>query len=540
MSKIQLSIQTKAYLFLVTLMLIMLGVVIVSSIDSERTLGYEMIKDRLQENASNYLDTMNILMLSGAMHNREMIRTKLLANNNMLEAKSIRSEQINKMYGKGLEHSKPSDELDKRALKGEEIWLEEQTEQSHTLTYLMPVIARKDYRGTNCLGCHQAKDGDVLGAIRLTYSLDSINTDIKNNAMSLVVIQVILVTIIVLILSFLLRRFIFKPIRHVQKTLTKIEKTSDLSLEMDARNKDEIGKMSYAFNHMLSEFSDSLSQVVTSTKELDTSANRLQSQSSDSENAAMHQKQEVQAIEAIITELKNNLETVKANAVESTKASQESTRIADDGRDKIESATSTMVEVNKAVDDSAKIISNLAERSKEMAQVLVVINEIAEQTNLLALNAAIEAARAGEAGRGFAVVADEVRSLSKRTHDSTQEIASMIKQLQEESSHCVSVMSQTNKTADVGVEKINETASSLIEIQQQVAQIFELNSKTFEHIEEQNNLTEKVCESVSQIADQSNNTANSAKETVNTSRNLTQLAQQLTSLVSRFKLKGHS
>lgn len=537
MLKIQLSIQTKTYLLLAILMLIMLTIVIISSINSERDLGYNMVKERLHESASNYLDTMNILMLSGAMHNREMVRNKILANKNMLEARTLRSEQINKLYGPGLEVEKPVDKLDHRALKGEVIWLEKKTSKGHTLTHLMPIIAREDYHGTNCLGCHQAKDGDVLGAIRLTYSLNDINTEVRNNAMNLVGMQALLVIIIVLVFSFLLGHFIFKPIREIQKNLSRIEETSDLGLKMKVYAKDEVGKMSYALNHMLAKFSGSLSEVVTSTKKLDNYAHRLQTQSSESQSAAELQKKEVQAIEHTICELKSKLETVKSNAIDTTKASQETTRIASNSKQEVDSASTTIKNMNDAINNSADIVRRLAESSKGMAQVVVVINEIAEQTNLLALNAAIEAARAGDAGRGFAVVADEVRGLSQRTHSSTEEIAQMIKHLQEESSRCVSVMSSTSETAENGVEKINALAASLNDMQEHIEQITSLNNKTFEHIEEQNKLSEKVYKSVSEIAEQSNKTANSAQQTVKTSDKLNEVSQKLNKLVSQFKLK---
>lgn len=539
MTKIQHSIQFKTYALLIVLMLLMLGIVIQISSSSERSLSHSMIQERLRENASNYLDTLNILMLSGAMHNKEMIRTKLLANQNMLVARVIRGEQINKMYGKGLKIEEPADELDHKALQGEEIWREETTDKGSHITYLMPIIAQEDYRGTNCLGCHQAKEGDVLGAIRLTYSLNQLNTQIKTNATRLTFIQVLLVIVILLALAILLRVFIFKPIKKIQQTLTKIEKNSDLSIIMPVQANNEIGRISVAFNRMLAKFAYSLSHVVGATEELDQAAEKLAKQSAFSQQSAHQQKQEVQEIQSAIQQLRANLTKVKENSEYSTQATQQASQIVTQGQTTSKEVVQVIEKIELVVSDSTAKIEKLAHSSKQMAEVLVVINDIAEQTNLLALNAAIEAARAGEAGRGFAVVADEVRSLSLRTHSSTQEIEKMIEQLQQEANTCVNIMASTQQATHSGVEKVNQTSELLDNIQEQIAHIFNLTKTTFANIEEQNQLNQHVYQNIQRINQHSDETSSSAKKTVETSTTLAQLAQKLSTLVQRFKLPNN-
>ena len=249
-----LSIRTKIHLILGIIFLFVLVVVVSVSVNSEKNLAHEMAVEKLQEKASSYLDTINMLMISGAIHNRELVREKLLSDNNIVSAKIIRHESINKMYGQGLPHEHPVDEIDERSLLGEEILFETNDENGHIMTYVMPVLAYADYRGTDCIACHQAKENDVLGAIRISYSLDEMNGRIFNNMLKMSMIQVALFAGALFLLTTLFRRLVVSPVKSMHQTLDVMEKNSDLTQSAKVISHDEIGSAAMALNAMIKRF----------------------------------------------------------------------------------------------------------------------------------------------------------------------------------------------------------------------------------------------------------------------------------------------
>ena len=530
------SIQRKVYFALGSIFLLVLVVVISVAVSAEKKLSTEMVHSQLKDKASGYLDTMNMLMISGAIANREMVRTKLLSDNNIVEARMLRAPSIDAMYGKGLEHEYPLDELDRRALAGEEIMLEEDGENGHTMTYLTPVYAHEDYRGTNCLPCHQAQEGDILGAIRISYSLDQLDGHIFNNMMTMALIQAAMFVSALILLSLLLRRFVISPVRSMHRTLDTMERDSDLTQQVRVDTQDEIGRTAMALNKMIARFSDSLRQVVGSSHELEESAGQIEQSSQASLQAANAQKSETEHIQRSIEELHQSIQTVMTNAEESSRASAEAKVVAGQGVSKTDLASASIETMNNAIQSASGVIASLDERSNNVGSVLEVIKGIAEQTNLLALNAAIEAARAGDSGRGFAVVADEVRTLSQRTHKSTQEIESMIEQLQAEARQAVHSMENAQSTASEGMERVREAALALHSMIQHVERMNQLNAETLKSMQVQVEVSRNVSAGVESISGHSYQSADTAAQTAEISRQLVTMAHHLSTLVNRFRL----
>lgn len=531
-----LSIQRKVYLALGIIFLAVMIVVISVAVSSEKTLSSEMVRDQLRDKASSYLDTMNMLMISGAIANREMVRTKMLSDNNIVEARMLRSPLIDNMYGKGFEHEYPQDDLDRRALAGEEIMIEERTANGHRLTYLTPVLAHADYRGTNCMMCHISKENDVLGAIRISYSLDQLDGMIFNNMLNMALIQSAMFLGALILLSLLLRRFVLVPVQNMQQTLEHMERDSDLTRTAQVTSDDEIGRAASALNKMIQRFSSSLRHVVESSNELEQSAQKIDTSSQQSLLAAQAQRDETVRIQRSIAELHESIQLVMSNAEASSAASVEAKEVASQGVAKTEEATHSIQTMNQAIQSTSQVIATLDQRSLDVGRVLEVIKGIAEQTNLLALNAAIEAARAGESGRGFAVVADEVRTLSQRTHQSTQEIQSMIEQLQSEAKLAVESMNNAQEIADNGMTRVNEAAAALHSMTEQVERMTSLNLETLHRMQTQVNLGQAVSQGVESISEHSYNSTQTSERTAEISKQLVTLAHQLSQLVSKFRL----
>ena len=531
-----LSIRSKIHFVLGAIFLSVLIVVVSIAVSAEKELSREMIEEKLQDTATSYLDTLNMLMVSGAIGNRELVRTKLLSDKNILDARVMRAPIVDKYYNRGFDHEYPMDELDRRALNGEEVLVSSNDSNGHIMTYVMPVLAYKDYRGTDCITCHLAQENEVLGAIRISYSLDSLDQNIFNNMLKMGLVQAAMFVIALILLSLMLRRLVITPVRTMHKALSHIEQTSDLTLQVHIESNDEIGQASDALNAMTRRFADSLRQVVALSAQLQDSAAQIDQSSRASLHAAESQKAETLDIQQSITDLRGSTQQVMDNASESSHASNEAKAVAKQGVAKTDLAASSIQTMNEALQSASDVISTLEERSKNVGSVLGVIKGIAEQTNLLALNAAIEAARAGESGRGFAVVADEVRTLSQRTAESTQEIERMIAQLQHEAQLAVSSMSNAQITANDGMERVREAASALYSMAEQVERMDSLSTQTLDNMNHQVSISQQVEQGVESISDYSVKSADMAKQTTEVVKLLVAMANELTQLVNRFKV----
>ena len=530
------SIQRKLNLALGTILLLLLIIAVSVSTRSERQLGDELVQSLLHDKASSYLDSMNMLMISGAIGNRELLREKLLADQAITDARMIRSDIVNRIYGNGYPHEQAADDLDRRALRGETILQEQQTANGRVITLIQPIVAEENYRGTNCLGCHQAKAGDILGATRISYSMSTVDAGINSNATRLGLIQAVLMAVALLTLSLLLRRFIVSPIRRMQSALAHIEQHSDLSHKLRFDSHDEVGQAGNTLNRMTQRISDSLRQVVSAAEQLQLNTRTIDESARRALDTASQQRQETLQMQAAIDSLLDSSRQVVTNASDSTEAASNARNIASLGMQQTEQAAGHIITMNDAIRQTSDVIGLLDERTNSVGGVLAVIRGIAEQTNLLALNAAIEAARAGESGRGFAVVADEVRTLSQRTHDSTREIETMIAQLQNEARNAVGAMEHARVSAEQGVSQVQQATSALRDMIGQMNNMTRLNDATLHSMEQQAQLGAQVASGISSVRQLSEDTTHNAARTSQSVHELAELAERLHQLVQQFRL----
>lgn len=533
-----LSIQYKMYLAIGLVFGITLFAVLGLQIRSEKQLTRQMVEKQLTMAAHAYFDSINVLMLQGGMQNRALVQHKMLENKHIAEARIIRADAVNATFGAGYEDEQIRDELDKRGLAGQNQFLDTYTKQGeHRLTLLMPVKASSDYRGTDCLSCHQVPEGTVLGAVRMSYDMTDVNSQIYSNLFTVFLAIIALFVTALVALAYVLRRFVINPVRVLHRALQQVERNADLSISIPVASRDEISQVSDAFNRTIGKMRDILQHMAGSVAQLTAASGKIEHASEQSLNAVLDQKGTTKQVVSAISQLQDGVHSVQNNAAESTSASQNAETLSNTGKQITANAIGGIRNLMQEIKVASNVINTLDEQSTNVGKVLDVIKGIAEQTNLLALNAAIEAARAGDTGRGFAVVADEVRTLAKRTAESTQEIEAIIEQLQSEARQAVAVMDKAEDTAEKSTQQVDEAGNSLNQIADQVAQIKNLNSLTVEAATAQLEIGERVERHVAGINQRADHTAEQAEKTAKVAHELVGLAAELNTLVNAFKLK---
>jgi methyl-accepting chemotaxis protein len=395
--------------------------------------------------------------------------------------------------------------------------------------------ALKDYRGTNCLMCHVVPEGEVIGAVRVDYSLKTMDDKVFKAILKSVGINSILFLIGLVIISFIMKKLVVRPLQKITDTVRLVEHDSDLHHQIELDSNDELGNLAKALNVMLQKFQHIIDKVAQTTNRLVSESQQLSNITDQSIQGCQRQQRETEQVATAMTEMEQTAANVAQNALQAANSTQEADKQATEGSAVVNNAVNTINALASEVTEASEVIQKLEEDSEGIGRVVEVITNIAEQTNLLALNAAIEAARAGEQGRGFAVVADEVRTLATRTHEATQEIQSMIESLQQQARGAASVMNRSREKADSSVSEAAHAGSVLNEIAVAVGTITEMNNQISVAANEQSAVSAEMSKNVVSINEVSDQTAANSELISNASDVLTDLAENLQALVNQFK-----
>lgn len=366
--------------------------------------------------------------------------------------------------------------------------------------------------------------------------VDDVAEEFQKQAISAVLVG-LLITALMAVLVVLIVRSITQPLQRAVDAMANIASgDGDLTRNLDTHGQDELSALSRHFNAFTEKLRQVISQSLESAHKLDHAARELGHISGQAQLHSEQQSQQMDLVATAVNEVTYGVQDVAKNAENAASEVQAAEDQARQGQHNIEISLRQISDLSATINQAVSVIQALAQESTQIGSVLEVIRSIAEQTNLLALNAAIEAARAGEQGRGFAVVADEVRLLAQRTQKSTAEIQVMIERLQGNSEAAVKVINDSSKASQLTIEQASQAGTSLAQIATGLRNLSGLNASIASATLQQSHVVEDINQNVTQAASLAQENAQAAQQSSTAGKQLGQLAEQLNRLLSQFKV----
>lgn len=363
--------------------------------------------------------------------------------------------------------------------------------------------------------------------------VDQYTQQVSAQLLVMVVLGVLVAALAVLLLPLMVTR----PLNRIRDRIHNIaEGDGDLTIRIDSDSRDELGQLAQSVNQFMNKLQRIIADVLTNTQQVSQSAESLLELSCSSQAAADQQCQAITMVVTAVNELTVAIQEVARNTSDTAQNTRAASGTTDQGQARIQQAVARVQGLANHIVQTASTMQQLEVEARQVTSVIDVIRGVAEQTNLLALNAAIEAARAGEQGRGFAVVADEVRTLASRTQQSTHDIQGMLGQLQNGVQLAVVAMSSSASMSDEVVLSASEAGQALVGISSAVKSISDMTVQIAAAAEEQSSVTAEIDKNLVQINDLAMNTARDASLTAAQSQKLNELSLHLRQLVGQFRV----
>lgn len=396
-----------------------------------------------------------------------------------------------------------------------------------------------DYRNVNVLSAYSPLDIEGLQWVIMS-EIDQAEAfrhsyELKNKVIILVIGAIIITLIIATACASILTKQFTAPLDLFSATILTINQTADLSKRIDVKGDDEIARSAKAINSLLQQFQDTIQFLIKTIQLLKSSSHDMAAQTAQLKEAAQRQETQSQQVATASRQMATSANEVAKNAEQASTETYNANDAGKLGSTIVKNCIQNTETLTNNVSQTHKNLDKVADNSRDIDAVLQVIQDIAEQTNLLALNAAIEAARAGEQGRGFAVVADEVRTLAQRTRASTEEIKRTIDKLQNDVNASVSAIEESTEQATISTGNINELGTSLSTVTSHLELISSMNEQIASAATEQLATADDISNSILDVSEASKETSSISEKTAAAGENIEQLATQLQEFVSKFK-----
>ncbi|MBB1294466.1 MAG: methyl-accepting chemotaxis protein [Pseudoalteromonas rhizosphaerae] len=379
------------------------------------------------------------------------------------------------------------------------------------------------------------KQSDDLVTLITTATKQQVESTAAKTQM-LAIIIFIVASLLVMILVYFTSRSIIVPIERVYHTINEIRRNNNLRLVIEHSGKDEVTTMTIDFNSLISDFKKLIYEVNTALTTLNIATDHLSESTAATSSGMQEQLHEADMVATAATEMQATIQDISHNTEAAAKKAESTNQSAQQGRKEVEATVKQINQLSDSLGNASTVVSQLEKDGETIGSVLDVIRGIAEQTNLLALNAAIEAARAGEQGRGFAVVADEVRSLAQRTQESTKEIESIISILQGRTQEVVSIMQRCRTQGGESAAQATKAGELLNSITEDVQTIMEMSTHIATAIDEQSQVASEVNKNVVRIRDIAEDASAHSSRNAQTSEEVSEQARVLYAAIDKFKV----
>jgi methyl-accepting chemotaxis protein len=501
----------------------------------------EDAKNRAVIPADGVFNGLNMMMLNGTISDveqRKLFVKKMAASSNAEELRVMRGKPVQAQFGPGLAEEQPVNDLDRIALdRGEQQNEFLENGGKRILRVVQPIAASKNFRGTgtNCLQCHVVEDGAVIGAVTVSLDMTGEYAAMNKASAMLWIGQIVVQMLLFFVIGWLINQ-VTRPTRELQQIMLAMQADGDLSRRVSVHSKDEVGQTAVAFNALIDSFAAIIRRVLDGADKINSTASHIAETSSEVAASSRAQSEAVSSTAAAVGAVTVSINSVADNTNVVRGLSEKSLQQTEQGNRSVEEMVRETQSVEDAVQQIALSASEFVESARTIASMTQQVKDIANQTNLLALNAAIEAARAGEQGRGFAVVADEVRKLAEKSANSASEIDKVTSKLDEKSARVEQAIAsgvQSLQTTHKHVEEmsivLNEAGAAVKESNVGVGQIAVA-------VGEQGAASNEITRNIEHIAQMAEKNHAAIEQTAHDINELERMGVELKNAVARFKV----
>lgn len=534
-----LPLQKKLQILIQPALLLLLSLATVMLSNSVKDIMIDSVQQRAQGIANAVIDGANMLMVTGnfgEVDDRKLLLKKIASSGNIVGLRLTRTEQVIRQFGPGLPEEQVKDEMERQAIASKQPSYRLEARNGTTIfRAVTPYLAIRNFHGTDCTSCHTVEAGSVNGTSDIEIDMTVDFKKFHAIILALIIGQVFLQILLYFLIGWVVKRFVVKPVSEIKGHLNDLV-NGDMTKPVDISRRDEMGEVLCVVQSSKVLLGSIIEQITSVSSHIDARARHLTDSMSNVEQSSHSLSEAASSMASAVEEMSVSIDHVSDNANEVRKISEHSKTLAIHGSEVAQQVVGDMSSITQAVLRTAQTIQNLGMKSDQIQDIVKAIKEIADQTNLLALNAAIEAARAGEQGRGFAVVADEVRNLAEKTRKSTQEIARMTHEIRESTQLAVAEVEATVEKVKSGSALTEKAGSAIVEINDGASKVLNGVGDISLSIREQSQASHEIAVNVEKVAQMSEKTSATVNEVALTVKKLEQLAEALKDNVGNFSV----